>query len=297
MRNYTPDPRLYELVTILSPDVSDDDIPGQLDTITGYVTTAGGSVTEVLRESPWGRRRLAYTIRNSGRDLRDGYYTVFHLTLDPGGVVDIERELKLNDQIIRYLITHYTPRPLQPGQQPEGGEAVPAAATEAAPAQTDAAAPAVATASAPEVPAAAAPATDEAASGEAAAPTQPETEAAAVVEPQPENEAAPEPETEPESTASESAEPEAPAEPAAESEPETAAAADEPPVVAEAEADPVDDASGASAETVDATPVVAETSDTEATAADISDIPSDFPVEADAAPADPTAPAKDTEEA
>jgi small subunit ribosomal protein S6 len=90
--------------------VADDEIPGQLDAISGYVTSAGGAVTEVNRESPWGRRRLAYAIRHNGRDVRDGYYTVFHLRIAPTRVVEIERDIKLNDQIIRHLITHFEPK-------------------------------------------------------------------------------------------------------------------------------------------------------------------------------------------
>ena len=110
MRQYAPEPRIYELMTILSPEVPDDDIQGQLDTVAGYVTGAGGEVVDVIRDSPWGRRRLAYAIRHNGRDVRDGYYTVFHLKLVPTRVVEVEREIKLNGQIIRHLITQYEPQ-------------------------------------------------------------------------------------------------------------------------------------------------------------------------------------------
>ncbi len=119
LREYTPDPRVYEMMTILSPDVSEDDLPAHVETIAGYITTAGGTVNETLRDSPWGRRRLAYSIRHAGRDIRDGFYTVFHFTLDPSGVRDIERDLKLNDQVMRFLITHFTPRAVVPGATPE----------------------------------------------------------------------------------------------------------------------------------------------------------------------------------
>ena len=114
MRQYAPEPRTYELMTILSPEVPDDDIQGQLDSVAGYVTGAGGEVVDVNRESPWGRRRLAYAIRHNGRDVRDGYYTVFHLRLVPTRVVEIEREIKLNAQIIRHLITQYEPQTESP---------------------------------------------------------------------------------------------------------------------------------------------------------------------------------------
>ncbi len=141
MRQYTPDARTYELMTVLSPDVPEDDITGILDAISGYVTDAGGTVQEVLRDSPWGRRRLAYAIRHAGRDVRDGFYTLYHLELLPNRVADVERELKLNTQVIRYLVTHYTPKPIDPRAQMDAeidAEEAAAAAYAAAQAATQA---------------------------------------------------------------------------------------------------------------------------------------------------------------
>ncbi|MGH2562344.1 MAG: 30S ribosomal protein S6 [Thermomicrobiales bacterium] len=113
LRNHSRTPRLYELMTILSPDVAEEEIPSAIDRIAAYIVEAGGTVNEALRESPWGRRRLAYPIRHSGRDVRDGFYTVFHFDLDPRKVDDVERELRLNDRVIRHLMTHYTPVPVE----------------------------------------------------------------------------------------------------------------------------------------------------------------------------------------
>lgn len=130
-------------MTILSPEVPDDDLPNQIDTISGYVATAGGEVSEVLRESPWGRRRLAYPIRHEGRDLRDGFYTVFHFSIAPGQVAEIERELKLNSQLMRFLITLY--EPVVSPHQPQLGadqQAAPQSVAEVASAPAAAAEPA-----------------------------------------------------------------------------------------------------------------------------------------------------------
>ncbi len=128
-------------MTVLSPDVPEDDITGILDAISGYVTDAGGTVQEVLRDSPWGRRRLAYAIRHAGRDVRDGFYTLYHLELSPNRVADVERELKLNTLVIRYLFTHYTPKPIDPRAQMDAeidAEEAAAAAYAAAQAATQA---------------------------------------------------------------------------------------------------------------------------------------------------------------
>lgn len=118
--------RYYELMTIVAPDVSEDELTGVLNQVVSYVTNAGGTLIDMTRESPWGRRRLAYPIRYGGRDVRDGYYTLYHFRIDPSRVIEVERDLKLNERIIRYLIVTYTPK------ETEGvAEAAPAAAAAA----------------------------------------------------------------------------------------------------------------------------------------------------------------------
>jgi small subunit ribosomal protein S6 len=100
-------------MTVFSPDVPEDEIQGTIDRVVGYITTATGAMVDVNRDSPWGRRRLAYPIRHASRDVRDGFYTLYHFQIAPHRVEDIERELKLNDRVIRYLLTLYTPRPVE----------------------------------------------------------------------------------------------------------------------------------------------------------------------------------------
>lgn len=112
MRNQERAPRTYELMTVLHPDVPEESLPGELDRISGFIATAGGSIIETLQDSPWGRRRLAYPIRSGGRDVRDGYYTVWHINLGPNRIDELERELKLDVQIIRYLVVSWEPKPV-----------------------------------------------------------------------------------------------------------------------------------------------------------------------------------------
>src|SRR5215210_4902287 len=92
LRDQVRAPRKYELMTILHPDVAE----------------------ESLQDSTWGRRRLAYPIRSGGRDVRDGYYTVWRFTLGPTRVDDLERELKLDTQLIRYIVLSWEPTPIDP---------------------------------------------------------------------------------------------------------------------------------------------------------------------------------------
>jgi ribosomal protein S6 len=176
-------------MTVLHPEVPEEEIPGALDRIAGYVAGAGGDVTETLRDSPWGRRRLSYPIRHGGRDIRDGYYTVFHFTMNPSQIVEMEQELKLNTQVIRYLVTSYTPVPIDPraveaaeiAAEDAAAAAYQAAQAEAArmtaaanrrPAPAPAPSPAPVSAPAPETAAGDAPAAPDAPTEAAAAPTE-----------------------------------------------------------------------------------------------------------------------------
>ena len=141
LREYERAPRKYELMTILHPEVAEEALPGELDRISGYISTVGGELTETLQDSPWGRRRLAYPIRSGGRDVRDGYYTVWHFEVAPTQITELERELKLNEQVIRYIVVSWEPKPLGP-KEIEAAEiaAEDAAAAEYAAAQAAAAA-------------------------------------------------------------------------------------------------------------------------------------------------------------
>lgn len=174
LREYERAPRKYELMTILHPEVAEEALPGELDRISGYISAVGGELIDSLRESPWGRRRLAYPIRSGGKDVRDGYYTVWHFELAPTQLTEIERELKLNTQVIRYIMLSWEPKPLGP-KEIEAAEiaAEDAAAAEYAAAQD---------AAAEEYEAAQAAAAAEKAAAEAAAAPVAEAEAAPVVE-------------------------------------------------------------------------------------------------------------------
>lgn len=105
MREYAPTARPYELMTIFSPEVADDSVTEQLEVVTGYVRTAGGAIYQVYQDAPWGRRRFAYPIRHNGRDVRDGFYSVIHFDLVPSQVSEVERDLKLDERVLRFLLT------------------------------------------------------------------------------------------------------------------------------------------------------------------------------------------------
>jgi len=111
-------------MVILLPELAEDDLTGAHERVSKYITDATGTVKEILAESPWGRRRLAYTIRFNGQDYRDGNYAIWHFDLEPSRMSEIERELKLDTRVMRYLVVHDDPKWGSPngGNQPPPGE-------------------------------------------------------------------------------------------------------------------------------------------------------------------------------
>jgi len=89
--------RNYELMAIFKPDLEEQSLQVAVDRLNTTITTKGG---EVASSDPWGRRRLAYPLQ----DYREGIFTITQMKLDPKNTVELERSLKLNDQILRYLL-------------------------------------------------------------------------------------------------------------------------------------------------------------------------------------------------
>ena len=96
--------RKYEMLTVFNPQLAEEDLNGAVDQVAGYVAGAGGEVAEVLRDNPWGRRRLAYPLRLNGQDIRDGFYVLYNFSVNAARIDDLERSLKLNDRVLRHMI-------------------------------------------------------------------------------------------------------------------------------------------------------------------------------------------------
>jgi small subunit ribosomal protein S6 len=86
--------RRYELMVILDPDLEERTVGPSLDQFLGVVRTGGGSVEKV---DLWGRRRLAYEIGHKA----DGIYAVIDLTAKPEVVAELDRQLNLNEAVLR----------------------------------------------------------------------------------------------------------------------------------------------------------------------------------------------------
>jgi small subunit ribosomal protein S6 len=95
--------RDYELGIVLAPETPDEQARAIVERVTAAVTAQGGVV---VRINAWGRRRLAYPIEHH----RDGLYYFFDLQLPPASVVEIERLIGVNEDIIRHLLKARDPR-------------------------------------------------------------------------------------------------------------------------------------------------------------------------------------------
>ena len=88
--------RDYELVLITVPQLEEEALAMLIQRVTGWIAAGNGTVTGT---NVWGRRNLAYAIRK----LTEGIYVVINFQLDPSGTRELDRNLRLDEQIIRYL--------------------------------------------------------------------------------------------------------------------------------------------------------------------------------------------------
>jgi small subunit ribosomal protein S6 len=86
--------RRYELMVILDPDLEERTIAPSLDQFLGVVRQGGGSVDKI---DIWGRRRLAYEIAKKS----EGIYAVVDLQAEPATVKELDRQLNLNEAVLR----------------------------------------------------------------------------------------------------------------------------------------------------------------------------------------------------
>ena len=86
--------RPYEIMIILDPEIEERTVAPSLDKYLSVITTDGGSVDKV---DIWGRRRLAYDIKKKS----EGIYTVVNFTAEPATAQELDRQLNLNESIMR----------------------------------------------------------------------------------------------------------------------------------------------------------------------------------------------------
>jgi small subunit ribosomal protein S6 len=86
----------YENVFIARQDISAAQVEALADAFTTLVTEQGG---QVAKREYWGLRNIAYRIKKN----RKGHYVLFNLDAPPKAVNELERNMRINEDVIRYL--------------------------------------------------------------------------------------------------------------------------------------------------------------------------------------------------
>ncbi|HLZ40486.1 MAG TPA: 30S ribosomal protein S6 [Candidatus Sulfotelmatobacter sp.] len=88
--------RTYELMFIVRPDMTDEDLDKLISTLQSVVPASGGTVQKVEK---MGKRRLAYTVRR----FHDGIYVLMVVEGGGAAIHELERRLRVTEQVIKFL--------------------------------------------------------------------------------------------------------------------------------------------------------------------------------------------------
>ena len=110
----------YEILVIFDPRPTDEEVAALLSKFQENLTGLGAAVGKA---ESWGKRRLAYDIRKQ----REGSFAVIECSAEPATIKEFERQIGLNEQVLRFLSTRVPPRKRvrsAPKQQPAVAEEV-----------------------------------------------------------------------------------------------------------------------------------------------------------------------------
>ncbi len=114
--------RRYELMLVIRPDAPDERAQAVLERVTRHVVSSGG---QIIKQAPWGRRRLAYQIDR----YREGSYHIIHFEAPADAITEMERTLLITEDVLRHLVTR-AERPLKAtrGKAADDGTDIPVVA-------------------------------------------------------------------------------------------------------------------------------------------------------------------------
>lgn len=87
----------YELALVVNAKIEDEAREAVVEKAKEYVTRYGGTITEV---EEWGKKRLAYEVQK----MREGFYYFIHFEADTTCPAEVERHVRIMDNVMRYLI-------------------------------------------------------------------------------------------------------------------------------------------------------------------------------------------------
>src|SRR6266436_4857860 len=87
---------LYETTVIARQDISSTQVDALGDALTAVIAEGGG---EVKKREYWGLRTLAFRIKKN----RKGHYVLLNLNAPSNAIVELERQLKINEDVLRFI--------------------------------------------------------------------------------------------------------------------------------------------------------------------------------------------------
>ncbi len=89
--------RAYEMMVIARPDLDEAGLQALTDKVSGLITGNAGQIEKI---EPFKKQRLAYEIN----DFREGFYSLFFFKGEPKTAEELNRVLKITDEVVRFLI-------------------------------------------------------------------------------------------------------------------------------------------------------------------------------------------------
>ena len=89
----------YEVMVIVKP-ADEETNKAVIEKVEALIARVGGTVEKVDR---WGKRRLAYAVKK----FTDGFYVLINFEAAPAEIKEIDRVLKINDEVLRHLIVKH----------------------------------------------------------------------------------------------------------------------------------------------------------------------------------------------
>ena len=110
--------RNYETVLIIRPgQAAESELTAIIDKYSGVITTHGGEIAGADR---WGLKKLAYPIKKETQ----GVYVLLRFSVEPAGLKEMERLLRIDDRILKYLTVKLDDNmaPFVPGDDSDNGD-------------------------------------------------------------------------------------------------------------------------------------------------------------------------------
>ena len=86
----------YETMYIISPTLDEEQVKALVEKFNNLISEHG----EIEKVEEWGRKKLAYEVQ----DQKEGYYVLLYFSANPEFPAELERNFKINENILKYLI-------------------------------------------------------------------------------------------------------------------------------------------------------------------------------------------------